>query len=122
MTADEKSCPYCAETIKAAAVKCRFCGSHLTEATDDSKSSPANPTIAACEKCNVALIQTTQKATISAAGIFGALFFIVGLFAMLFSVVTGIVIIVVALLVSVFGRSSTTTMVCPQCGMKGVEF
>ena len=27
---DEKVCPYCAETIKAAAVKCRFCQSDLT--------------------------------------------------------------------------------------------
>jgi hypothetical protein len=27
---DEKLCPYCAETIKAAAVKCRFCQSDLT--------------------------------------------------------------------------------------------
>lgn len=26
---DEKQCPYCAETVKAAAVKCRHCGSPL---------------------------------------------------------------------------------------------
>jgi phage shock protein PspC (stress-responsive transcriptional regulator) len=30
MSDDTKTCPYCAETIKAAAAKCRFCGSNLT--------------------------------------------------------------------------------------------
>ena len=39
---DEKACPYCAETIKAAAVKCRFCQSDVS-AGDDSGAAEVAP-------------------------------------------------------------------------------
>jgi Mce-associated membrane protein len=40
---DEKVCPYCAETIKAAAVRCRFCQSDLPPGTASHPESPAGP-------------------------------------------------------------------------------
>ncbi|WP_420630642.1 hypothetical protein [Candidatus Leptofilum sp.] len=35
MIADTKECPFCAETIKTAAMKCRFCGEWLDDHTRD---------------------------------------------------------------------------------------
>lgn len=42
---DEKVCPYCAETIKRAAVKCRWCQSELPPADDPTPGPPVAPTV-----------------------------------------------------------------------------
>jgi hypothetical protein len=122
-TSDEKKCPFCAEIIKAEAVKCRFCGSDLNEAVkpgNDSSKISTQPRIASCPECNVALIATQKKSSLSIAGLIGVLLFIIGLIAMLINIVAGILLMILALIISVFGRGSKTIMACPQCGKKGV--
>lgn len=40
LAADEKYCPFCAEVIKRAAIRCRYCGSDLPSAESGSETQP----------------------------------------------------------------------------------
>jgi len=85
----------------------------------DDNNEKAAPSVVACEKCNVQLVTKEKKSSVSIAGIFSVLMFLVGALVMLANVMVGIIVMVVAIIIGSVGRGTKTVMVCPQCGAEG---
>ncbi len=109
--AAEKQCPYCAETIKAAAVRCRFCQADLVAQLDPTDAPPGS-----CGRCRVPLVAEQRKASVSLAGLVGVVGFFVGLALVFVNPILGGGVIIAALVISSAGRGKRTVMVCPKCG------
>lgn len=101
-------CLECRKKISDLAAACPHCGAPSGKA----------PTGANCPVCRIPLIGVTQKAKVSLGGIVGAFVVLIGLGAVLFNWIVGLLLILIGVIVSL-ARGSKTVMKCPQCGYYG---
>lgn len=57
MSVDEQICPFCGESIKAGAIKCRFCREHLP--TEPPTGPPQDPSLSAAEESSTVPVLST---------------------------------------------------------------
>jgi hypothetical protein len=99
-------CPLCKGVIFKGVKKCQHCGEFFN--------------VPRCPDCQTVLQETEVKDSVSLAGCLGIFLFLCGLFlAFVVNLVGGVLVIIVALLISVFGRGTHTVTRCP-CGYSGV--
>lgn len=98
------TCPECKKEISDTAKACPSCGFELHSSGKQ-----------LCPKCNIEAIPIKKKDSVSAAGIIGALLFILAIPVLFINLLIGVVIIILALIVGTVGRGEHIEMTCPKC-------
>jgi len=68
-----------------------------------------------CPKCGIELVAVQKKNQVSAGGIIGVLVFLIALPTLLFNLLLGAVLIILALVIGTVGRGTHVEMYCPKC-------
>lgn len=107
-------CPDCGKEISERAVSCPHCGAPNQEPAPENQDTSA----ILCPNCKKAMVQKEEKSSVSPAGLFGALLFIIGIACLFFSAPMGIIIMVLGILTGLMSNRTHSSMVCVQCGYK----
>jgi hypothetical protein len=67
--------------------------------------------------CDHQYVSTTQKKSVSASGIFGWLFILIGVLVLLFNPVVGALLLIVGIIIAATGGKETVFM-CAKCGAR----
>lgn len=103
------ACPECNAEVSDKASACPKCGNPMKATAPPETAGPT------CERCRIPFVPVTKRNSVSLAGMFGALLFLVGLATMLGNLIAGLVIIVIGLVIGTLGAPKTTRLICPNC-------